>query len=120
MVAEERYREISFTRLVGSREDGIEADTTLVFRDGQAYRRIRSKTRPGFYTDVRADGDPVEYERRILHEKRVMSDFDEAGRLRAVPKPAPDVQETVCPDCNGVGEAPDKHGNWKTCRRCGG
>lgn len=115
----EQYRELSFTR---SMSDGktFEADTILVIRNGRAYRRVQSKTRPWFCTDVPVEGDPVAYEKRLMHEKRVMADYDERNRLGMVPKPVGVAPNEPCAECGGSGEAEDKHGNWKTCRACGG
>lgn len=118
-MASEQYREISYIQRKGDTQDALTSDTTLVFHGKQAYRRIRSHTVPGFYTDVRCDGDPVEYERVLLNEKRIMADFDKHNASRAVPKPKPREDVGPCQECIG-GEYEDKHGNWKTCPVCGG
>ena len=115
----EQYREISYIQRAGDSTDALTADTTLVFHGGQAYRRIRSKSVPGFYTDVRCDGDPVAYERLLLNEKRVMADFDTHNASNAVPKPESSATQGPCSECIN-GEYEDKHGNWKTCPACGG
>lgn len=119
-MATEQYREVSYIRRNGEPRESLTADTTLVFHGRKAYRRIRSKFVRGYYTDVPCDGDPVEYERQLLHEKRVMADFDERQRLGAVPKPPRQEISEACDGCGGDGEYEDKHGNWKTCPKCGG
>lgn len=119
-MATEQYREVSYIQRADDVRDALTANTTLVFHGGQAYRRIRSKSVPGFYTDVRCDGDPVAYERLLLHEKRVMADFDERNGSGYTPKPPRVERDGQCEGCGGDGEYEDKHGNWKTCPACGG
>lgn len=118
----ERYREISFTRMLESGDDPYEADMRVVFDlDGRSYRRILSRVRQGVYSDVLMEGDARLYERRLMHEKKVMADFDDANRSgRPIVKPIPSIAQDVCPACHGQGEAPDRHGNWKACGQCGG
>lgn len=118
----EQYREISFTRMLESGEDPYEADMRVVFDiDGRSYRRIVSRMRPGVYADVMMEGDAKIYERRLLHEKKVMADFDDANRVgRPILKEVRAAVQAPCPSCHGEGEAPDKHGNWKDCRHCKG
>lgn len=120
MAVNERYREISYTRRNGD-DAGFEADTELVFRNGKAFRRIRSQTVRTYIVDVPCAGDPVAYERRLMVEKREMSRFDDRNRKqRGYPKPATAPRAEPCPGCGGEGEYEDKHGNWKTCKMCGG
>lgn len=118
----ERYREISFSRLLDSGDDPYEADMRVVFdMDGRSYRRILSRVRQGVYTDVSMEGDAALYEKRLMHEKRVMADFDDANRPgRPLLKEVTIEQEPVCPACGGLGECEDKHGNWKPCKQCTG
>lgn len=118
----EQFREISFTRMLETGDDPYEADMLVVFdMDCRSYRRIRSRVRPGVYADVLMEGDAELYEKRLMHEKRVMADFDDANRPgRPIFKTITDEPERVCPACGGIGEAEDKHGNWKVCKQCGG
>lgn len=118
----EQYREISFTRMLENGNDPYEADMRVVFdMDGRSYRRILSRVRQGVYTDVLMEGDAALYERRLMHEKRVMADFDDANRPgRPLLKTVSEDTDEPCPACHGSGEAPDVHGNWKTCKQCGG
>lgn len=120
-MAADRYREISFTRMLDSGEDPYEADMRVIFdMDGRSYRRIISRVRRGVYADVMMEGDAELYERRLMHEKKIMAGFDDANRPgRPILKQVDGPAETRCPDCID-GEAEDKHGNWKTCRRCEG
>lgn len=118
----ERFREFSFLYRLDNGDDPYEADMRVVFdHRGRSYRRILSRVKSGVYADVPMEGDAKLYERLLMKEKRIMADFDDMNRPgRPILKeitPAVDVQ---CPDCTGDGEAEDKHGNWRTCKRCKG
>lgn len=121
-MAVEKYREVSFTRMLESGDDPYEADMRVVFdMDGRSYRRILSRVRQGVYADVTMEGNAKLYEKRLMHEKKVMADFDDANRPgRPIVKQVDGHTEARCGDCLGDGEAPDNHGNWKTCQRCEG
>lgn len=118
----DRYREISFTRMLDSGDDPYEADMLVVFgKGGRSYRRIISRVNPAVVSDVLMEGDAALYEKRLMHEKRVMADHDDKNRrgrpiLKEVSKPV----QVVCPACIGEGECEDRHGNWRDCKQCDG
>ena len=121
-MASERYREISFTRMLDNGEDPYEADMRVVFdENGRSYRRIISRMNPRVTADIAMEGDARLYEKKLMHEKRVMADYDDKNRPgRPILKVVSGKVEVRCGDCLGDGEAPDKQGNWKECKRCDG
>ena len=118
----QEFREISFTRRLESGDDPYEADMRVVFnRKGRSYRRILSRVRPGVFADVPMEGDVALYGKRLMQEKRIMAQFDDANRPgRPILKEVSQVVQVPCPACLGEGEAEDRHGNWRDCRQCNG